>query len=60
MQPNQMCIWIACSKAVSIMAEIFLLADLKKANTPKNENNNQTRNVRPIGLGTAEPIRLGE
>jgi hypothetical protein len=55
-----MCIWIACSKAVSIMAEIFLLADLEKANTPKNENNNQTRNVRPIGLGTAEPIRLGE
>ena len=42
------------------MAEIFLLADLEKANTPKNENNNQTRNVRPIGLGTAEPIRLGE
>jgi hypothetical protein len=56
-EPNQVCIWIASSKAVSIGAEVFRLADLNKINTTQCEDNVR---IKPIGLGTTESIRLGE
>jgi hypothetical protein len=56
-EPNQVCIWIASSKAVSIGAEVFRLADLNKFNTTQCEDNVR---IKPIGLGTTESIRLGE
>jgi hypothetical protein len=62
-EQNQVCIWIACSKAVDIRAEVFLLSDIeKKTNTSSinSENNDQTKSVSPIGLGSAQSIRLGE
>jgi hypothetical protein len=62
-EQNQVCIWIACSKAVDIRAEVFLLSDIeKKTNTGSinSENNDQTKSINPIGLGSAQSIRLGE
>lgn len=65
-EQNQVCIWIACSKAVDIRAEVFLLSDLEKKNTNgsssyiEGRNDDQTKGIKPIGLGTAQSIRLGE
>jgi hypothetical protein len=65
-EQNQVCIWIACSKAVDIRAEIFLLSDLEKMNTDGNSfyiggrNDDQTKGIKPIGLGSTQSIRLGE
>jgi hypothetical protein len=45
------CIWLACSKAVSIRTEVFLLADLleKANNNDQSKNNDLIKNIRPIG-----------
>jgi hypothetical protein len=62
-EQNQVCIWIACSKAVDIRAEVFLLSDLEKktnSNSIQSDNNDQTISIKPIGLGSAQSIRLGE
>jgi len=65
-EQNQVYIWIACSKAVDIRAEIFLLSDLEKMNTNGNSsyiggrNDDQTKGIKPIGLGSTQSIRLGE
>jgi hypothetical protein len=65
-EQNQVCIWIACSKAVDIRAGVFLLSDLEKKNTNgsssyiEGRNDDQTKDIKPIGLGTAQSIRLGE
>jgi hypothetical protein len=65
-EQNQVCIWIACSKAVDIRAEVFLLSDLEKKNTNgsssyiEGRNDDQTKGIKPIGLGSAQSIRLGE
>jgi hypothetical protein len=42
---NQVCIWIACSKAVDIRAEVFLLSDLgqKTISSSIQSENNSTR-----------------
>lgn len=65
-EQNQVCIWIACSKAVDIRAEVFLLSDLEKKKTDSSSsyteggNDDQTKGIKPIGLGSAQSIRLGE
>ena len=63
-EPNQVCVWIACSKAVSIQAEIFRVkpSPLEKTKIESSDSNkeNQSKNTNPIGLGSTKSIRLGE
>jgi hypothetical protein len=56
-EPEQVCIWIATSKPVSVRTEIFCLSDLKPANT---YDETITKQPMPIGLGLSNSIRLGE
>jgi hypothetical protein len=55
-EPEQICIWIASSKPVSIRAKIFRVDDLKKI----TDTYESKINVRSIGSGSAESLRLGE
>jgi hypothetical protein len=55
-EPEQVCIWLASSKPVSIRAEIFRVDDLKKT---RDTHESKTK-VKAIGLGSAESLRLGE
>jgi hypothetical protein len=63
-EQNQVCIWIVCSKAVDIRAEVFLLSDLEKKNTNgsssyiEGRNDDQTKGIKPIGLVIVRPIQL--
>jgi hypothetical protein len=63
-EPSQVCIWIACSKAVSIQAEIFRVEadslEKRKIKNYYNNNDNQPTNTSPIGFGSTKSIRLGE
>jgi hypothetical protein len=63
-EPSQVCIWIACSKAVSIQAEIFRVEsdpiETGKIKNYYNDNDNQPNTTNPIGFGSAKSIRLGE
>ena len=55
-EPEQVCIWLASSKPVSIRTEIFRVDDLKKT---RDTHESKTK-VKAIGLGYAESLRLGE
>jgi len=55
---SQVCIWIACSKPVTIRAEVFRTSDFGSTKSTKDTSNG--RHIRPIGVGTAESIKLGE
>ena len=55
---SQVCIWIACSKPVTIRAEVFRTSDFGSIKSTTDTSNG--RHIRPIGVGTAESIRLGE
>jgi hypothetical protein len=55
-EPEQVCIWLASSKPVSIRTEIFRVDDLKKT---RDTHESKTK-VKAIGLGSAESLRLGE
>lgn len=67
---NQVCIWIACSKAVHLTAEIFRFADLRDtyqnmlADENKGTNHNKITTTAAaasvIGIGDAKSLRLGE
>ena len=57
-EPKQVCIWIACSRAVQIRAEILRISDLNENNPNKGELKNTKTAI--IGLGTAKSIQLGE
>jgi hypothetical protein len=57
-EPKQVCIWIACSRAVQIRAEILRILDLNENNPNKGELKNTKTAI--IGLGTAKSIQLGE
>ena len=61
-EPNQVCIWIACSKNVSVQAEIFRVRvnSLEKIDKTHNDNDDQSSIVDPIGYGSTKSIRLGE
>jgi hypothetical protein len=63
-EPSQVCIWIACSKAVSIQAEIFRVkpspSEKTKIESSDSNNENQSENTNPIGFGSTKSIRLGE
>jgi hypothetical protein len=66
-EPEQVCIWIACSKPTLIKAEIFLLADLMQSNDIEQlkktniDSDSETKSQAiPIGLGSTHTIRLGE
>ena len=63
-EPSQVCIWIACSKAVSIQAEIFRVEpdslEKRKIEYSYSSKDNQSKNTNPIGLGSTKSIRLGE
>ena len=61
-EPNQVCIWIACSKNVSVQAEIFRVRmnSLEKSDNTYKGNNNQSSISDPIGFGSTKSIRLGE
>jgi hypothetical protein len=55
---SQVCIWIACSKPVTIRAEVFRTSDFGSIKSTTDTSNG--RHIRPIGVGTAKSIRLGE
>jgi hypothetical protein len=55
-EPERVCIWIACSKPVTIRAEIFKFIDLKSTDEPHNK----VKKTSIIGIGSAEALRLGE
>ena len=55
---NQVCIWIACGKPVTIRAEVFRASDFGSTKSTKDTSNG--RHIGPIGVGTAESIKLGE
>jgi hypothetical protein len=55
---SQVCIWIACSRPVTIRAEVFRTADFGSIKSTKDTSNGG--HISPIGIGTAETIRLGE
>jgi hypothetical protein len=57
-EPSQVCIWIACSKPVTIRAEVFRTSDFGSIKSTKDTSNGWR--ISPIGVGTAESIRLGE
>jgi hypothetical protein len=57
-EPSQVCIWIACSKPVTIRAEVFRMSDFGSIKSTKDTSNGWR--ISPIGVGTAESIRLGE
>jgi hypothetical protein len=63
-EPSQVCVWIACSKPVSIQAEVFRLksSPLEKTKFESSDNNkeNQSDYKNPIGIGCTKSIRLGE
>jgi hypothetical protein len=60
-EPEQVCIWVACSRPVTIKAEIFRFDDeLTIPNISKKNNNDEINNTIPIGLGSSEAIQLGE
>jgi hypothetical protein len=63
-EPSQVCIWIACNKAVSIQAEIFRTdpdsLEERKIENSNNNKHNQYKNMNSIGLGSTKSIRLGE
>lgn len=48
-EENQVCIWLACIKPVTIKADIFRFEDLKSKNQAE-----------PIGSGIAKSLRLGQ
>ena len=54
---SQVCIWIACSKPVTIRPEVFRTSDFGSFKSTTDRSNR--RHIRPIGVGTAESIRLG-
>jgi hypothetical protein len=55
---SQVCIWIACSKPVTIRAEVFRTSDFGSIKSTKDTSNGG--HISPIGVGTAESIRLGQ
>ena len=58
-EPEQVCIWVACSRPVTIKAEIFRFDDeLTIPNISKKNNNDEINNTIPIGLGSSEAIQL--
>jgi PhoD-like phosphatase len=68
-EPEQVCIWTAYSKPTMIKAEIFLLADLMQSDdddilqhkrTQIHRYNSEIKQSKPIGLGSAKTIQLGE
>lgn len=60
-EPEQVCIWIACSRPVTIKAEIFRFNDESTTpNISKKDNNDKVNQTIIIGLGSSEAIRLGE
>jgi hypothetical protein len=63
-EPSQVCVWIACSKAVNIQAEIFRLkpSQIEKTKIESSDSNkeNQSEYTNPIGFGSTKSIRLGE
>ena len=48
---SQVCIWVACSKPVTVKAQVFLFSDLQKQDTNK---------PLAIGSGITKSIQLGE
>jgi hypothetical protein len=60
-EPEQVCIWIACSKPMMIKAEIFLLDELVRSDADEDiRQHKRIKEPKPIGLGSANTIQLGE
>src|SRR5437588_12417081 len=61
-EPEQVCIWIACSRPVTIKAEIFrcIYDESTTSNISKKDNNDKVNQTITIGLGSSKAIRLGE
>lgn len=56
-EEKQVCIFLACSKPVTIRAEIFRYDDLKSSS---NSSGDETRPVMPIGSGIAKSLQIGQ
>ena len=55
---NQVCIWIACSRSVTLRASVFPTTDLRNTKSTMETLDGKDSNV--IGFGTAESIKLGD
>ena len=55
---NQVCIWIACSRPVTLRAKVFRVADICNTESTKDTLDGKDSNI--IGDGTTESIKLGE
>jgi hypothetical protein len=52
------CIWIACSRPVTVRAKVFRVADICNSESTKDTLDGKDSNI--IGDGTTESIKLGE
>jgi hypothetical protein len=52
-EEKQVCIWLACSKPLTIKAQIFLFDDLKAVDLGENQ-------AKPVGSGITKSLRLGQ
>ena len=62
-EPEQVCIWLACSRPTHIKATIFRYDDLKsneEESRKKNANDNGKSEQEPIGVGTTRTLQFGE
>jgi hypothetical protein len=55
---NQVCIWIACSRPVTLRASIFRATDMRNTKSTKEALDGKESNI--IGFGTTESIKLGK
>jgi hypothetical protein len=55
---SQVCIWIACSRPVTVRAKVFRITDICNIESTKVTLDGKDSNV--IGVGTNESIKLTE
>ena len=55
---SQVCIWIACSRPVTVRAKVFRITDICNIESTKYTLDGKDTNI--IGVGTDESIKLGE
>lgn len=54
---SQVCIWIACSRPVTVRAKVFRITDICNTESTKDTLDGKDSNI--IGVGTTESIKLG-
>lgn len=54
---SQVCIWIACSRPVTVRPKVFRVTDICNIESTKDTLDGKDSNI--IGVGTTESIKLG-